>query len=268
MIHLQGLRYHPPREDGYPFDLPLLQELRELHFSTPVTIFVGENGSGKSTLLEGMAALVGLPAIGGQPLRQDSSLVHAFRLAKCMKPIWPKRIQRGFFLRAEDFFGFVRSLEGMRRELQEELRESERLARERGASEYAVQQSASPWASQVASLQERYGTDLDAASHGESFMELLQARQVPQGLYLLDEPEAALSPMRQFALLAFLKDAVEEQGCQFVLATHSPILMAYPRAQILLFRAKGLEEAVYDDLEHVRFTRDFLRDKEAFLRHL
>ena len=268
MLHLNGIRYLGSAEQTYPFNLPLWRNLSEVTFASPLTFFVGENGSGKSTLLEGIAALVDLPAIGGQPLRQDASLQSARLLARRFRPIWTKKVQRGFFLRAEDFFGFIRSMESMRRDLQKELQEAEQNARNRSASEYAINQARTPWASQLAELQGRYGSDLDAASHGESFLQLLQARVVPEGLYLLDEPESALSPMRQLALIFFLHQAMQELQCQFIIATHSPILLAFPQAELLHFSSEGLKAVAYDDLEHVRFTRDFLHNPEAFLRFL
>ena len=267
-VLLQGIRYLGSATEEYPFSVPVLHHLSELSFDTAVTIFVGENGSGKSTLLEGIAVLVDLPAIGGKPLKQDESLRHARILARQLREVRQQRIQRGFFLRAEDFFGFIRSLETMRSELNRELQLAEREARARDASDYAINQSRSPWLGQLSALQERYGSDPDAASHGESFLQLLQTRIVPQGLYLLDEPEAALSPMRQLALISLLKYAATEQDCQFILATHSPVLLAYPGARLLLFNPDGLQEVHYDDLEHVNFTRDFLNDPEAFLQHI
>ena len=110
--------------------------------------------------------------------------------------------------------------------------------------------------------------DLDHRSHGESFFSFFQARFVPDGLYLLDEPEAPLSPLRQLAFLSLIKPLVEKQRAQFIIATHSPILMAYPGATILNFDVLPIAPIAYDDLEHVRLTRDFLRDPASFLRHL
>ena len=116
-------------------------------------------------------------------------------------------------------------------------------------------------------LIERYGEDLDANSHGESFLKLFQARFVPGGLYLLDEPEAPLSPQRQLSLLAMVKEMIGE-GAQFIIATHSPILMAFPDAQILSFDAHPVREIAYDEVEHVALTRRFLNNPQSFLRHL
>lgn len=122
-------------------------------------------------------------------------------------------------------------------------------------------------AKERAALVRRYGADPDARSHGETFLHLLQQRLVPRGLYFLDEPEAPLSPTRVLALLAILRDRVAE-GCQFVIATHSPILMALPKAEILLLERDTIAPIDYADVEHVRITRAFLDDPESFLRRL
>jgi predicted ATPase len=118
------------------------------------------------------------------------------------------------------------------------------------------------------SLNALYGDGLDARSHGEAFLELFRSRMRPDGLYLLDEPEAPLSPTRQLTLLAMLRMMVEEQGAQIIMATHSPIIMAYPGATIYSFEAGGVEPVGYDDVEHISVMRSFLRDPESYLRHL
>ena len=116
-------------------------------------------------------------------------------------------------------------------------------------------------------LIERYGADPDACSHGESFLNVLKERIVPDGFYLLDEPETPLSPMRQIALLYLIHDYVAE-GCQFIIATHSPILMAYPEARILQFDEGDIREIPYNEVEHVTVTRSFLNNPDSYLRHL
>jgi predicted ATPase len=116
-------------------------------------------------------------------------------------------------------------------------------------------------------MEQRYGKDPDARSHGEGFLHLFQSRLVPRGLYLLDEPEAALSPQSQLAFLSMLKASIDE-GSQFVIATHSPILMAVPDAVILSFDTEPVGPVAFEDLEHVSLLRDFLANPEGFLRHL
>ena len=269
-MHLRSVTYLSPQRPEYPFHLALWNGLQELTFTQPLTFFVGDNGSGKSTLLEGLAATLRLPSLGSQALEWDDSLEPARQLSRHLVPRWAqgKASKRGFFLRTEDFFGFIRRTKAMRQDLVRDIAEAERLARERGASDYAVRQAMSPMQGQVSALDQRYGVDIDAASHGESFLGIMQQRVVPQGLYLLDEPEAALSPMSELALIAFLKESIEENGCQFLIATHSPVLLSYPDAQIIHFGGDGLSEIAYEDLEHVRFTREFLNDPRRFLRHI
>ncbi len=137
-----------------------------------------------------------------------------------------------------------------------------------GRSLTAQQHARMPFARELADLVRRYGGDLDAQSHGEGFLAFFQSRFAPRGLYLLDEPETPLSPLRQLGLLALLKEMVEEREAQFIIATHSPILMAYPGATILNFDQAPAAPIAYDDLEHVQFTRAFLNRPDSYLRHL
>jgi predicted ATPase len=266
MIHLRSLELRPlPASAVFPFHLPLWQSLQELHFETPVTLFVGENGSGKSTLLEGLACAAEMIVVGSESTRRDPTLAQARELAKYFKLTWSKRTRRGFFLRAEDFFGYAKRLNQMRSEMETDLGEIDREYRDR--SDYARQLARSSTAGQLDEQNRRYGEGLEARSHGESFLALFQARFVPTGLYLLDEPEAPLSPLRQLALISAIKEMVAQDG-QFIIATHSPILMAFPGATLLNFDGGRVTPARYDDLEHIRLLRDFLRDPEAFLRKL
>jgi predicted ATPase len=249
----------------FPFSVPVVRALETLELPTAVTFFVGENGSGKSTLLEGLAAAVGLPTVGGDAVRDDATLAAQRSLAAQLRLAWSRRTHRGFFLRAEDFFGFTKYIARLRAELQGRLVEIE--AEYEGRSAWARGLASGPSAASLAELEQRYGADLDANSHGESFLRLFRSRFVPGGLYLLDEPEAPLSPQSQLGLIAMLKEMVSEDA-QFVIATHSPILLAFPDATIYSFDEQPARAVAYEDLDHVRLTRDFLNDPEAFLRRL
>lgn len=253
------------KAQNYPFNVGFLEQWQPLEFRAAVTFFVGENGSGKSTLLEALAVASDMIAVGSLPVQQDASLDAVRPLAKALKLVWNKRVRRGFFLRSEDFLGWVRAEQRNKVEMQDELQDVDREFGERSA--YARALARGPLSGQLAGMQRRYGGGLEARSHGESFLDLFQARFRPDGLYLLDEPEVPLSPLRQLSLLALLKDMVA-QGAQFVIATHSPILMAFPDADILNFDARPLQRAAYGDLEHVRLTRDFLADPQQFLKYL
>lgn len=222
----------------YPFSLPVVRHFEQLHFHPKVTFFVGENGSGKSTLTEAIAIASGFNPEGGTrnfnfaTRRSESALHQHLTLARGVR-----RPRTGFFLRAESFFNVATEIE--------------RLDKSGGPP-----------------LLDSYGgKSLHEQSHGESFLALVKSRFGPDGLYVLDEPEAALSPQRQLALLRLIHELVQ-QHCQFVISTHSPILLAYPDAQIFHLSSEGLEPVEYEQTEHYSLTRDFLLNRERYLRAL
>ncbi|MEQ9399209.1 MAG: AAA family ATPase [Longimicrobiales bacterium] len=263
---LVSVRYDPPdRTEAFPFSVPTIASLEEVVFDAPVTVLVGENGTGKSTFLEALALAAGLPSVGSAPLARDATLDPQRRLADRLRLAWRGRSHRGFFLRAEDFFGFQKSLARARVEHQAELR---RLDVEMAdASEYARNLAKGPHRASLGDMTRRYGEDADAASHGEAFLRLFRSRLVPRGLYLMDEPEAALSPQSQLAFLAMIHEAVSG-GSQFVVATHAPILMAVPGATLLSFDHGTVERASFDGLDSVNLVRDFLNAPVRYLRHV
>jgi predicted ATPase len=268
VVHLGAVRRKRGKgasSDVFPFSVPAIRSLVELHLDASVTFFVGENGSGKSTLLEALAVAAGVPAVGSDNVLDDATLSAQRQLARQLTLEWKRRTHRGFFLRAEDFFGFAKRLATMRVELEHRLVEIDEEYRDRSA--YARGLAAGPVHGSLREMEARYGLDLDANSHGQSFLRLFQSRIVPDGLYLLDEPEAPLSPQSQLALMALIADAVAE-GAQFIVATHSPILLAYPGARIFSFDGGAVTEVAFGDLEHVNLTRDFLNEPGRFLRRL
>jgi predicted ATPase len=231
------LRAEVPSFDVYPFHLPAIRSLEELPLDTPVTFLAGENGSGKSTLVEAVAVAAGFNPEGGSrdnnfaTRRSESELHRHVRLVRSAR-----RPRTGYFLRAESFYNVGT--------------EADRIAREPGGS-YAAYGGKSP----------------HEQSHGESFLALVNHRFGADGLYLLDEPEAALSPQRQLALLVAIHRLVMD-GSQFVIATHSPILLAFPGARILRLDGERIETVAYRDTEHYALTRDFLNDPDRYLRRL
>jgi predicted ATPase len=216
----------------HPFEIPLLQNGLTVSFTTPVTFLVGENGSGKSTLLEGLAWSVGFGGQGGNRDHQFREGDDGHALGRALTLEWRQRTTSGFFLRAETFFNFASYLES------------------------------------VGSTFSLYGgQSLHAKSHGEAFLALFESR-FEDGLYLLDEPEAALSPQRQLAFLRILHHLTAPRIAQFVIATHSPLLLAFPGARVLSLDRGRIEEVDYRDTDHYRVTRDFLESPERFFRHL
>jgi predicted ATPase len=247
---------------SFPFSVPAIRTLARIELAS-VTFFVGENGSGKSTLLEAIASAAELRSLGGADLDADLTLAQQRALGRALRLAWRPRSREGFFMRAEDFFGY----------LKQQARTDARIVRERGEAfaDVTVDVAATRAAAGAHHVDEehasRYLAAYDARSHGESFLELFEARVRGRGLYLLDEPEAPLSPKRQLALLKLVMRAVANDA-QFIIATHSPILLALPHARIYSFDTAPIEEVRYEDLDHVNVTRDFLVNPESFLRHL
>src|SRR5579875_3156533 len=252
MIHLRSIAFRaPPAEAAqrFPFAVPAIAALSNtrLDLTTPVTLLVGENGSGKSTLMEALAVAIGSITVGTEDVSRDVTLDAVRPLADTLKLTWNVKTKRGFFLRAEDFFGYAQR---MQRTLQEYQAEIQRIEDDDTLSKAAKGLAQLPYRREIGDMRHSYGSGLDTISHGESFLRLFQTRFVPNGVYLLDEPEAPLSPMRQLALVALIKRTVEEEGAQFIIATHSPILLAAPQAQILSLTPQGLTPIAFDETEH------------------
>lgn len=217
----------------HPFTIPLLEHVDfQLTFKTPVTFIVGENGSGKSTLLEALAWALGFGAQGGSRDNSYAEGADGHPLGRALQLQWRQRVTDGFFLRAETFYNFATYLE------------------------------------EVGSAFLAYGgKSLHQQSHGEAFLALFENR-VEDGMYLLDEPEAALSPGRQLTFLSILYQLASMKVAQFVIATHSPILLTLPGATVLSIEEGRLREVGYRDTEHYQLTRDFLNAPERYHRHL
>jgi predicted ATPase len=249
--------------EGFPWTVPLIANLQDLALTTAVTFLVGENGCGKSTLLEGMAWGADATAVGSHNMEQDPTLGSARRFHEGFRFSRTAKAYTRLFLRAEDVFGFTgrvtSDMAGLRRDAEE-------LGRSLGPG-YDRERAVAMARGQAGRLVQTYGADPDARSHGETFLHLLDARLAPDGLYFLDEPETPLSPTRVLALIIMIEEMVAK-GCQFVIATHSPILLAFPGATILQAENGRLAAAEWNDLEHVRVTRAFLNDPASVLRRL
>lgn len=215
----------------YPFCLPVIRDLSGLEFHSKVTCFVGENGTGKSTILEAIATAYGFNPEGGtKNFSFSTNATHSelFDHIRLAKGV--KRPKDGFFLRAESFYNVATNIDEL-------------------------------------DVTDSYGgVSLHKQSHGEAFMSLLLNKFRGEGLYILDEPEAALSPIRQMAMLTRLHE-LAVQGSQFIIATHSPIILAYPEADIYEIK-EGIKKVCYEETEHYKIMRDFLNNREKMLRIL
>ena len=260
--------------ETFPWTLPLFRDLKRLQFSSRVTFLIGENGSGKSTLLEGLAVGANATAAGSDEMNQDETLWAAHEFARAFRLVRRQHPKRTMFMRAEDVLGYTLTATKRRKEAAiafaggiktlEAAREAEESEEAADLSKPSMEQAAERLRRR---LGRKYRSDPVNRSHGETFLELLAVRFLPNGLYFLDEPETPLSPNRVLALLALLHDRAA-MGCQFIVATHSPILMAVPDSQILLFERGAIQPIPYEDVEHVRITKAFLSDPQKFLRHL
>lgn len=215
----------------HPFNVPAWRDGLDLALRAQVTFFVGENGSGKSTLLEALARCCGFNPEGGGRDHVFKTREEPGDLSKALRLSWQPKVSEGFFVRAESFFNLATYLD------------------------------------EVSTLDRYGGKSLHAQSHGESFLALF-ANRFDRGIYLLDEPEAALSPRRQLSFLKIIHDLEASGRAQFLIASHSPILLAYPQATLLSLDAGAIQEVAYRDTEHYTLTKAFLDSPDRYFRHL
>ncbi|MCK5128394.1 MAG: AAA family ATPase [Clostridiales bacterium] len=267
MIYLSKITLPSDKPEIWPFNIPSINQISELSFDAPITFIAGENGSGKSTLLEALAIKLKLPSVGRASASHDDSLTHLKPFANTISHTFKKQPRSKFFLRSEDFFNFVLSLSRQQSEMNNELKRVSIEYADR--SQFAKNQATAAYENSLNQMQQKYGEDLlSEASHGESFLRLFLERIVPNGLYLLDEPEVPLSPLRQLSLLSLLMQMSNEQNCQFIIATHSPILLAYDKAIIYNMDEAPPTTTKWDKLPSVELLKDFINCPERFIKRL
>ncbi len=238
MTFLKSIRTNPEMVNPgkFPFSIPILSQGLNLDFSSNVTFFVGENGSGKSTILEAIASGCGFNHSGGNRNHSYSSSDDESDLASALRLSWMPKVTNGFFMRAESFYNFATYID-----------------------EIAAEDSSI--------LQGYGGKSLHHQSHGESFLSLF-VNHFNRGIYILDEPEAALSPNRQLSFLALIHQLEASGKAQFIIASHSPILLSYPHSVILSLDGDEISQVTVQETEHYRVTRDFLDHPDRYFKYL
>ena len=262
MPFLKSFSINSDKQNPFPFNIPAVKFARQIDLNERITIFAGDNGSGKSTLLETIAFYLNIPLIGGH----ITSLV-GFEAARLLKPYleieWRRQTSKGFFFRAEDFSDFVNAVERGRDKINESLREL------RGEVDDAVIERMNQSMNySLYNVRKEYGEDMQAFSHGEAYLKILQTRVRDKGIFILDEPEAALSPASQLVLIAFVLEVLKGRNAQFIIATHSPILMGIPFATLYEIQEDGMKPVDFKETDHYKITKAFLDDPQNCLRHL
>lgn len=243
---------------GYPFHVPAIRSLEDLWFDQEITLICGNNGSGKSTLMELLAVKMGAIRIGeGMLPRKKAWQEHQDRFVLSRK----RRPGSCFYFSAEEFIAYINWVETTKEEARREIA---RIDREETVGDKSYLKM--PWYRTLGDLEGLYAGDLARQSHGEGFLDFFRNRLRPGGVYLLDEPEGALSYENQYVLALLIQEAAHKDGCQFILATHSPILTALPGAQVYRLSEEGFEETRYDDLPDVQFLKLFLERHMQMLR--
>jgi predicted ATPase len=262
MPFIRSFSIKTKKKHPFPYNIPAVLYAADVMLDSPITIFVGDNGCGKSTLLETLALSLHLPLIGGHIGRHPG-----FEAASILKPFltidWKRQTSKGFFFRAEDFSDFINSVENDRRKIKYDLRELEGKV-----DDSIIERMSESMNYSLHNMRKHYGQNMQAFSHGEAYLKILDARIGDKGIYLLDEPEAALSSLKQLSLLFLIAEVVKKGNAQFIISTHSPIMMGLPAAVIYEIKEDSMQKVKYEKTDHYRVTKTFLNKPENYLRHL
>lgn len=262
MVHLKQIQFNVPDSNSqYPYSLPWIKTIQTLPLNNEVTIITGDNGCGKSTLMNLIASSLNLYRINSNELPMKSLK----ETSNMMKPLYTNARTQGFFFEAEAFITYLHYLVKEKNEAENELKRVD--AEYKNRSDYAKMMAKVPHQKSLYELDNLYEYDITKRSHGEAYLDFFASRLKPNQIYLLDEPETPLSSQNQLTLLAMIKDAVQN-NCQFIIATHSPIIMAYPKALLYQVSDFGIHQTDYQDIESVSLLKQFLNAPDQFLRHL
>ena len=262
MPYIKSLNINPDRVNPFPYNVPAIKYAKDLDLINKLNFFVGDNGTGKSTLLETIAFRLQLPHMDGSDYSKKS-FEAAVKLARELELEFRINKPRGFFFRAEDFGDYLNSVNRADAGLHAQLKS---LEGEVPDDIIEVMKENANY--QIHHMRKNYGQELDAFSHGEAYLKIISEKILKPGIYLLDEPEAALSPAKQLALIYQILEHLDNNMSQFFIATHSPILMAIPNGNIFEITEDGMEKTELENTEHYQITKGFLNNPGMYLRHL
>ncbi len=262
MSYIKSVNINTEKTNPFPYNVSAIKYAKALDLSNKINFFVGDNGSGKSTLLETIAFRLQLPHMDGSEYSKKSFQA-SIKLASELEMSFNINRPTGFFFRAEDFGDYLNSVNRADYGLHSHLK-----SLEGEVPDHIIQEMKDNSNYQLYHMRKNYGQELGAFSHGEAYLKIINEKIQKPGIYLLDEPEAALSPAKQLTLIYQIMEHLNHHTSQFFIATHSPILMTIPNATIFEITEDGMSKTDLEDTEHYRITKSFLNNPEMYLRHL
>lgn len=262
MSYLTSLNINTEKVNPFPFNVPAIKHAHNIDLSNNIIFFIGDNGTGKSTLIETIAFRLQLPHIDGASYSKKSFQA-AVQLASYLELDFKINRPIGFFFRAEDFGDYMNSIDRRDSVLHKQL-----IDLEGEVPDHIIQEMKDNANYQIHHMRKNYGQELSSFSHGEAYLQIIQEKIKTRGIYILDEPEAALSPAKQLSLLYHINDHLKSNMSQFIIATHSPILMSIPNATIYEITNEKMVRTELEETEHYQITKSFLNNPDIYLRHL
>ena len=262
MSYISSLNITSQKTNPFPYNISAVKFAKELDLSNKINFFIGDNGSGKSTLLETIAFRLQLPHMDGSDYSKKA-FEAAIKLSSDLELKFNIDKPRGFFFRAEDFGDYLNSINRRDASLHKHLD-----SLEGEVPDHIIQRMKDNANYQIHHMRKNYGQELGSFSHGEAYLKIIQEKIKSPGIYLLDEPEAALSPARQLSLIYQINEHLKNNLSQFIIATHSPMIMSIPGATIFEITEESMQVTDLEETEHYKITKGFLNNPEMYLRHL
>lgn len=262
MPYLKSLSINTEKQNPFPYNVPAVKFAKDINLDNEINFFVGDNGTGKSTLIESIAFRLQLPHMDGNDYPKRS-FEGAIKLASHLDLKFKIDRPVGFFFRAEDFGDYMNSVNRRDIELHNQL-----SSLEGEIPDSIIQEMKDNANYQIHHMRKNFGQELSFFSHGEAYLQIIQEKIKSRGIYILDEPEAALSPAKQLSLIYFIKEHLKNNMSQFIIATHSPILMAIPNSNLFEISDDGMVNKDYTQTEHYLITKGYLNHPEIYLKHL